>query len=114
MACIQTASLPMQSVPLSSPVAAMRSFNRFYTRQIGVLGEGLLRSPFSLTEARVMFELAARPGRTAAWLRKELGLDAGYLSRILGGFRKRGLVVRARSAQDRRGWRPSPPSPATA
>jgi len=92
----------MQTVPLPSPVAAVRSFNRFYTRQIGVLGEGLLRSPFSLTEARVMFELAARPGRTAAWLRKELGLDAGYLSRILGVFRKRGLVVRARSAQDRR------------
>jgi DNA-binding MarR family transcriptional regulator/N-acetylglutamate synthase-like GNAT family acetyltransferase len=92
----------MRSVPLPGPVAAVRSFNRFYTRQIGVLGEGLLRSQFSLTEARVMFELAARPGLTAAWLRKELDLDAGYLSRILGGFRKRRLVVRARSAHDGR------------
>jgi len=94
--------MPMQSVPIPSPAAAVRSFNRFYTQQIGVLGEALLRSPFSLTEARVMFELAERPGRTAAALRKELGLDAGYLSRILSSFRKRGLVVRVRSTDDGR------------
>jgi DNA-binding MarR family transcriptional regulator/N-acetylglutamate synthase-like GNAT family acetyltransferase len=94
--------MPMQSVPIPSPAAAVRRFNRFYTQQIGVLGEALLRSPFSLTEARVMFELAERPGRTAAALRKELGLDAGYLSRILSSFRKRGLVVRVRSTDDGR------------
>jgi DNA-binding MarR family transcriptional regulator/ribosomal protein S18 acetylase RimI-like enzyme len=92
----------MQSAPLPSPIAAVRGFNRFYTQQIGVLAEGLLRSSFSLTEARVMFELAERPGRTAAELRKQLGLDAGYLSRILSGFRKRGLLVRAPSTEDRR------------
>ena len=87
---------------VSGPAAAVRSFNRFYTQQIGVRGEALLRSPFSLTEARVMFELAERPGRTAAALCKQLDLDAGYLSRILGSFRKRGLVVRTRSAEDGR------------
>src|SRR5216683_1823679 len=103
MACIhRLGGMPMQSVPIPSPAAAVRSFNRFYTQQIGVLGEALLRSPFSLTEARVMFELAERPGRTAAALRKELGLDAGYLSRILSSFRKRGLVVRVRSTDDGR------------
>ena len=92
----------MKTRPVPSPAAAVRGFNRFYTRQIGVLGEALLRSPFSLTEARVLFELAEEPGRTAAALCRQLGLDAGYLSRILGGFRKRGLLVRARSAEDGR------------
>lgn len=92
----------MQPAPLPSPVAAVRSFNRFYTQQIGVLAEGLLHSPFSLTEARVMFELSEQPGLTATALGKELGLDAGYLSRILNGFRKRGLLARAPSARDKR------------
>jgi DNA-binding MarR family transcriptional regulator/N-acetylglutamate synthase-like GNAT family acetyltransferase len=92
----------MQRTAPESPIAAVRSFNRFYTQQIGVLAEGLLHSPFSLTEARVMFELAERPGLTAAGLGEKLGLDAGYLSRIVGRFRKRGLLVRAPSTQDRR------------
>jgi len=83
-------------------VDAVRRFNRFYTRQIGVLNEGLLHSPLSLTEARVLFELAHRTTPTATEIGEELGLDAGYLSRILRGFQKKRLMVRSRSAADGR------------
>jgi DNA-binding MarR family transcriptional regulator/GNAT superfamily N-acetyltransferase len=83
-------------------VDAVRGFNRFYTKHIGVLHEGLLGSPFSLTEVRVLYELAHREQPTAADLIRELGLDAGYLSRILRGFAKRGLITKARSTADLR------------
>lgn len=83
-------------------VAGIRRFNRFYTRQIGLLREGLLDSPFSLTEARVLWEIAHGHGPTATVLRASLGLDAGYLSRILRGFERRGLIRREISARDRR------------
>lgn len=83
-------------------VAAVRQFNRFYTRQIGVLQEGLLDSPFSLTEVRVLYELAHHHGVTATELCAALNLDAGYLSRILRKFEKRGWVDRQASASDRR------------
>lgn len=83
-------------------VAAVRRFNRFYTRQIGVLQEGLLKSPFSLTEVRVLYELAHRERPTATELGNHLGLDAGYLSRILQSFEKRRLIRKATSEADGR------------
>src|SRR5689334_14279114 len=83
-------------------IAAMRAFNRFYTLQVGLLSPGYLDSDFSITEARVIYEIATR-GRTAvAELRRDLGLDAGYLSRMLDGFEDRGLLTRERSSEDRR------------
>jgi DNA-binding MarR family transcriptional regulator/GNAT superfamily N-acetyltransferase len=81
---------------------AVRQFNRFYTRRIGVLRESLLDSEFSLTEARVLWELAHRAALTPTTLNLELGLDAGYLSRILRDFDRRGLVRRTLSPEDRR------------
>ena len=83
-------------------VAEVRRFNRFYTKQIGVLQEGLLSSPFSLTEVRVLYEIVHRRDSTAVELCRELGLDPGYLSRILRSFEKRGLIARTRSMADGR------------
>jgi DNA-binding MarR family transcriptional regulator/GNAT superfamily N-acetyltransferase len=83
-------------------VQAVRAFNRFYTRQIGVLGEKHLESSFSLTETRVLYELSHREHPTASEIARELALDAGYLSRILLRFEKKGLVARQRSAIDAR------------
>ncbi len=86
----------------SDPVESVRQFNRFYTRQIGLLEEGLHKSAFSLTEARMLYELAHRDGLTARDLCNELGLDAGYLSRILKSFDQRGLIARTPAAGDAR------------
>jgi DNA-binding MarR family transcriptional regulator/GNAT superfamily N-acetyltransferase len=83
-------------------VGAVRHFNRFFTRQIGVLREGLLHSPYSLTEARILFELAHRDHLTATGLCRELGLDAGYLSRILASLEQQGLIEKVRSENDGR------------
>lgn len=87
---------------LESEVEAVRRFNRFFTRRIGVLDEGLLSSHFTLTQARVLFEIAHRQGCTASDLIALLGLDPGYLSRILQQFVDSGLVLRKRSAGDGR------------
>jgi len=87
---------------LDRRVQAFRHFNRFYTRKIGVLQKGLLGSRFSLAEARVLWELAHRDQATAAELGRELGLDAGYLSRILRGFGRQGLLRGTTSKTDGR------------
>jgi DNA-binding MarR family transcriptional regulator/GNAT superfamily N-acetyltransferase len=83
-------------------IEAVRRFNRFYTKKIGVLHERLLRSPFPLTEARVIYELAHHEETTATELSNELGLDAGYLSRLLRSFKKRGLIRKQPSKTDGR------------
>ncbi len=87
---------------LETRIEAVRGFNRFITRHVGALNEGLLDSEFSLTECRILYELADRPGLTASDLGRDLGLDAGYLSRTLRGFRERGLVEAAVSEGDGR------------
>lgn len=91
----------MQASEIDKQVSAIRAFNRFYTRKIGVL-DGMASSPFSLAEARVLYELAHRRQPTATDIRKELGLDAGYMSRILGDFERRKLVRRQQSKTDER------------
>jgi len=85
-----------------SHVATVREFSRFYTRRLGTLDEGLLETPWSLTEARVIFELAQAPSTDMASLRTTLALDSGYLSRLLAKFDAAGLIVRKASASDGR------------
>ncbi len=92
----------MKNDELSEKIETIRRFNRFYTKQIGVLDEGLLESSFSLAEARVIYELASRESATATDLGNELNLDAGYLSRILRGFEGRKLIEKSNSEKDAR------------
>src|SRR5215469_3964301 len=86
---------------VEAQVGVIRAFNRLYTRKIGVV-DGIASSPFSLAEARVLYELAHRQQSTATDIRKELGLDAGYMSRILRDFERRKLVTREQSKTDER------------
>jgi DNA-binding MarR family transcriptional regulator/N-acetylglutamate synthase-like GNAT family acetyltransferase len=90
----------MEAIP-SDRIAGMREFNRFYTRQIGLLRQGLLETPYSLSEARVLYEIA-QGETTAAALAQRLGLDPAFLSRLLRRLASRGLVARTPSATDRR------------
>ncbi len=83
-------------------IEAVRRFNRFYTRQIGVLREGLHDSPYPLAQARIIYEMAHRGETTATELGRELGLDAGYLSRLLRGLKRSGVVNSRRSSHDGR------------
>jgi len=92
----------MPDSPLDARIAAVRHFNRFYTREIGVLDERLLQSELSLAEVRVLYELAHEEGATATTIVKALGLDAGYLSRMLRSFEQRALVQRRQSTADGR------------
>jgi DNA-binding MarR family transcriptional regulator/GNAT superfamily N-acetyltransferase len=87
---------------LAPRVESVRRFNRFYTKRIGALSDHILKSPFSLAEARVLYELAQREKNTATELGAELGLDAGYLSRMLAAFKKRGLIAKKTSETDGR------------
>jgi DNA-binding MarR family transcriptional regulator/N-acetylglutamate synthase-like GNAT family acetyltransferase len=93
---------------LSSPLAtaaSVRQFNRFYTRRMGLLNPGLLESPFSLAEVRVLYEVAHLPQPTATTISDTLKLDPGYLSRLLRGLRQRGLLTaRAAPGDRRRRW----------
>lgn len=90
------------SASLYERAETVRRFNRFYTRQIGALQEHLLQAEFSLTETRILYELGASTGLKSAELCQLLGLDAGYVSRVIGGFEKQGLIGKTRSASDAR------------
>jgi DNA-binding MarR family transcriptional regulator/GNAT superfamily N-acetyltransferase len=83
-------------------ISAVRAFNRFYTRKLGVLDQQLLKSPFSLSEARVLYEIATRQNPAAKAIGIELGLDPGYLSRIIQNFDDGGLIARTPLPSDRR------------
>jgi DNA-binding MarR family transcriptional regulator/N-acetylglutamate synthase-like GNAT family acetyltransferase len=92
----------MSDTTFAERIDTVRNFNRLITRRIGVLREGLLHSPFSLTESRIIFETAHRDNLTASDLTKELGLDAGYLSRVLTTLEQQGIIEKVRSDQDAR------------
>src|ERR1700749_5180359 len=92
----------MSFVSSESQIAAVRAFNRFYTRKLGVLDQHLGKSPYSLSEARVLYELAHRDDWPAKEIGIELGLDPGYLSRIVQSFDEKGLITRKPLPSDRR------------
>lgn len=94
--------MPAQAQHDAQRVAAVRRFNRFYTQHLGVLNDGFLDSPFSLTQARVLYEIRERSSSTATDIGRDLGLDAGYLSRLLAQFEKSGLIRKERSPSDGR------------
>jgi DNA-binding MarR family transcriptional regulator/GNAT superfamily N-acetyltransferase len=90
------------AIPAAEAIGVVRRFNRFYTRQLGLLDKGLLGSPFSLTEARVFYELAHRKGANSSEIAQALHLDFGYLSRLLKRFETAKYLTRVRSTSDAR------------
>src|SRR5271156_5005048 len=96
------ASSQKTSPEVSGEIAKFRHFNRMYTRYIGTLNEGLLNSDYSLAEARVLYELANRAAPKASEIAEGLGMDPGYLSRLLGKFDRDGLLQKKTSEQDAR------------
>lgn len=102
MGAVHQATAAPAASDASDAVEAVRAFNRFYTRHVGALGERLLDSPFSLTEMRVLYELARRDSASASDLIAGLGLDAGYLSRILRRFESGRLIARTNAPGDAR------------
>jgi DNA-binding MarR family transcriptional regulator/GNAT superfamily N-acetyltransferase len=90
------------TAPLTERVAAVRAFNRFYTKRIGVLHDHFLRTSHSLAEGRVLYELGQRDVTDVADLRRALEIDAGFLSRLLARLERRGLIARERSQDDGR------------
>src|SRR5882757_1902792 len=93
---------PPNPRPAGEAIDIIRSFNRRYTRQLGLLDKGLLGSEFTLTEARVLYELANGEDSTATQIAGELGLDLGYMSRLIKKFGRRRYIKRRRSAVDAR------------
>jgi DNA-binding MarR family transcriptional regulator len=86
----------------SQTIDTVRRFNRLYTRELGLLDQGLLGSKFTLTESRVLYEIAHREEPTATEIARELGIDLGYLSRLLKNFERRRIIKRTRSPADAR------------
>jgi len=97
-----SATATATATPHRDRIEHVRAFNRFYTRRIGVLHEGLLRTDFTLTESRLLWELAHRDDLTATQLAQELDLDPGYLSRLLRALKERGLIRSTRAKDDAR------------
>jgi DNA-binding MarR family transcriptional regulator/predicted GNAT family acetyltransferase len=93
---------PRTTGPTAAQVTQVRAFNRFYTNVIGVLHDMYLDTPYTLTESRVLYEIAGHAAVEVSWLRQALDIDAGYLSRVLSRFESEGLVTRHRSAADAR------------
>lgn len=87
---------------LARDVASVRRFNRFYTRELGLLRRTFFDTPFTLGEARILLEISQRPGLTATDIARQLNLDAAYLSRLMAKFQKQKLISRTANAADAR------------